>query len=138
MLSLGDKPSRKLPALIAAADVLVQPRRPSKFNDYRFPSKLPMFLAQWAARDPAAVPPECLDLMDGKQCLHLPMGPTGGSPENLAACILRLANDKTLRIRLGQNGRAFAHRHFNWDASTKRVLGFYQPLLNRKPSKEKS
>lgn len=93
-----------------------------------FPASCPCF---WPSGRPVILPQSHrgLDLMDGKQCLHLPMGPTVGSPENLAACILRLANDKTLRIRLGQNGRAFASQHFDWDASAARVYDFYRQLL---------
>ena len=36
---------RHLPALMALADIFVQPGGPDAFNDYRFPSKLPEFFA---------------------------------------------------------------------------------------------
>lgn len=137
VLTLGEVPSRELPWLIAAADMLVQPGRPGEFNDYRFPSKLPMFLA--SAR-PVILPSSNLGLklVDGEQCLLLPSGAASGAPEDLSACILRLAKDKTLRARLGQNGRDFARRNFNWDASAARVLGFYQTLLDRKNTEKKA
>lgn len=130
VLTLGEVPSRELPSLVAAADLLVQPGRPGEFNDYRFPSKLPMFLA--SAR-PVILPQSNLglELVDGVHCLHLSTDHAGGSSENLAACILRLAHDKALRTRLGQSGREFARRHFNWDASAARVLDFYRMALDR-------
>ena len=45
MLDLGFVSRDRLWDLLAAADVFVQPGGPSPFNDYRFPSKLPDFLA---------------------------------------------------------------------------------------------
>lgn len=127
-LELGDVPSRDLPAVMAAADVLVQPGRPGAFNDFRFPSKLPLFLASGR---PVILPRSNLglELLDGEHCLHVPRAEPGAAPGALAACILRLAADPALRRRLGKNGRNFALTRFNWDASAERVHEFYRRLL---------
>ena len=44
-IELGYVPRQEIPEVLAAADLLVQPGKPDAFNDYRFPSKLPEFLA---------------------------------------------------------------------------------------------
>ncbi len=45
ILELGDIPPKKIPEYLAVADILVQPGQRNSFNQLRFPSKLPMFLA---------------------------------------------------------------------------------------------
>jgi glycosyltransferase involved in cell wall biosynthesis len=44
-VELGHIPRKDMPSLLSVADVLVQPGEPGRFNDYRFPSKLPEYLA---------------------------------------------------------------------------------------------
>src|ERR1035438_1397016 len=44
VIDLGFLPRSDVPSLLAVADVLVQPGRPDRFNEYRFPCKLPEFL----------------------------------------------------------------------------------------------
>src|SRR5262249_51803852 len=45
VVALGGRPHAEQPRYLALADALVQPGRSDAFNDYRFPSKLPEFLA---------------------------------------------------------------------------------------------
>jgi glycosyltransferase involved in cell wall biosynthesis len=42
---IGIRAAPRGPDVLAAADILVQPGKAGEFNDYRFPSKLPEFLA---------------------------------------------------------------------------------------------
>ncbi len=128
VIELGDVASRNLPAIMAAVDVLVQPGSPGPFNDFRFPSKLPMFLA--SAR-PVILPKSNLGLalQDGVHCLHLPHNAECNMAEGLASRILLLASDPALRRCLGENGRAFAVKNFNWNGSAARVSEFYKHLF---------
>ena len=43
-IELGYVDRSLMPEILALADVLIQPGRPDKFNDYRFPCKLPLSL----------------------------------------------------------------------------------------------
>ena len=66
-------PRASVPKLTAIADVLVQPGCANDFNDYRFPSKLPEFLA---AGKPVLLPRSNLGrfLHDGVECVLLDQG----------------------------------------------------------------
>lgn len=115
-----------LPPLIDAADILVRPGVPGPFDDCRFPSKLPFFLASGR---PVITSPANLGqyLRHEEHCLFL----ADSSAEDMARNVLRLMGDAALARRLGQNGRDFARRYFSWGKSAARVKAFYQSGLNR-------
>jgi len=112
-----------VPELLAAADVLVQPGGPGPFNDYRFPSKLPEFLASGR---PVILPRTNLglDLRDGEEALVL----EGGNAEEIREAVARLAADPELRRRVGEGGRAFAVRELDWARSVDRVEKLYREI----------
>jgi glycosyltransferase involved in cell wall biosynthesis len=112
-----------VPELLAAADILVQPGGPGPFNDFRFPSKLPEFLASGR---PVVLPRTNLGLKlrDGEEALLLERG---DAPE-IAAAVARLAADPALRVRLGEAGRAFALRELRWTTSVDRVQELYSDI----------
>lgn len=120
---LGWVPRRSVPDLLAAADVLVQPGIPGPFNDYRFPSKLPEFLASGR---PVVLPRANvgLELEDGRQALVL----EHGDADEIASAVARLAADPELRQRLGEEGRAFALRELRWERSVDAVEELYEEL----------
>ncbi len=121
---LGFIAKARLPKLLAAADVLVQPGRPGPFNDYRLPSKLPEFLASGR---PVVLPPTNIALLlrDGVDALFL----KSGSPEDIADCCERLFRDPTLAQSLGKAGAAFARKHFDLAANSDRLLKIYESAL---------
>jgi glycosyltransferase involved in cell wall biosynthesis len=124
---LGWVPRDTVPELLAAADVLVQPGRAGPFNDYRFPSKLPEFLASGRA----VVLPRTnigLELRDGEDALLLERG----DADEIAAAIARLADNPALRERLGKAGRAFALRELRWSASADKVIALYDVIASSK------
>ncbi len=127
VLDLGFIEKGKLPALLALADVLVQPGRPGPFNDYRLPSKLPEFLS---SGKPVILPPSNLAALmeNGREALFLP--PTG-SPAEIAEACERLFADATLGAQLGENAIAFARRHFDLTANTGALTEFYTATLAR-------
>ena len=114
---------RRIPELLVAADILVQPGSPGPVNDYRFPSKLPEFLA--SAR-PVVLPRTNigLHLEDGVEALLLERG----DAEEITEKISLLADDSELRTRLGERGRAFALRELQWSKNVNHVVDLYESL----------
>jgi glycosyltransferase involved in cell wall biosynthesis len=115
-----------IPDLLAAADVLVQPGRPGIFNDYRFPSKVPDFLASGR---PVVLPRTNigLHLEDGADALLLDRG----DADEISANVARLATDPAARERIGVRGRKFALRELRWPANVERVVELYAHGRNR-------
>ena len=117
---LGWVPRHRIPELLAAADVLVQPGGPGPFNDYRFPSKLPEFLASGR---PVILPRTNLGLLlrDGEEALLLDRG----DATEIAAAVSRLVESPALRDQLGNAGRDFALRELRWARSVDAVQRLY-------------
>jgi glycosyltransferase involved in cell wall biosynthesis len=112
-----------VPELLAAADVLVQPGRSDSFNDYRFPSKLPEFLASGR---PVVLPRTNigLQLEDGIEALLLEQGDANEICEKIAL----LAQDPVFRASVGERGRAFALRELRWSRNAEAVVGLYDRI----------
>ena len=130
MLDLGFIAKGRLPKLLATADVLVQPGRPGAFNDYRLPSKLPEFLASGR---PVVLPATnvALEMTDGVEALFL----ASGTPDDIAACCERVFREPALAARLGENGAAFARRHFDLDVNTAALIRIYEGVAALPPGK---
>lgn len=105
---LGFVPRQHLPTILAAADVLVQPGGPGEFNDFRFPSKLPDFLASGRP------------VILGRTNLgcHLPANaaiilgnPTPSAMTDAAAALLAAP---ARAADIGAAGRAWALEHLRW------------------------
>jgi glycosyltransferase involved in cell wall biosynthesis len=126
VIDLGLRARTDLPAIVSLADVLVQPGGPDRFNDYRFPSKLPEFLASGR---PVLLPRSNIGrhLSDGEQCLLLE---TGNALE-IARKLEPLLVDEERRRRIGAAGRAFALEHFSWPKVGRDLKAFYENLIGR-------
>jgi glycosyltransferase involved in cell wall biosynthesis len=122
---LGWISRRRIPELLIAADVLVQPGSPGAFNDYRFPSKLPEFLA---SSRPVVVPRTNIGLhmQDGVDALLLERG----DADEISRKVALLADEPDLRCRLGERGRAFALRELQWSKNVEHVVDFYQEIAS--------
>jgi glycosyltransferase involved in cell wall biosynthesis len=122
----GSRPHRDVPRYLALADVLVQPGRPDAFNDYRFPSKLPEFLAMGK---PLILPRSNIGryLTDGDDALLLERG----DALEIAQQVERVLDDPSLATRLEEGARRFAESKFGWDVSAARLAGFYEQLAAR-------
>ncbi len=123
MADLGFLRRDEVPGLLALADVLVQPGGPNPFNDQRFPSKLPEYLASGRA---VVLPRTNVGrlLRDGEECLLLERG----DAMEIAAAVERLLGDPALRERIGRGGRAFALRELTWPANVAKLAAFYREL----------
>jgi glycosyltransferase involved in cell wall biosynthesis len=121
VIAFGSRPPAELIRFVAAADILVQPGRPGPFNDYRFPSKLPMYLASGR---PVVLPAANIGehLADGTECRLL----RHGTVDELVEVLEPLVDDAGLRRRIGVAGRAFAANRFSWEKSAASVLDFYR------------
>lgn len=128
-LELGFIPKERLPALLALADVLVQPGAAGPFNDYRLPSKLPEFLASGR---PVVLPAANVgrELTDGTEALLLR---DDTAAEIVRAC-RRVFADPALAARLGAAGAAFARARFDLHANTAGLAGFYTRILAAPPN----
>ena len=101
-IELGYVPRKEIPDLLAAADLLVQPGKPDKFNDYRFPSKLPEYLAMGR---PVILPKTNIGL-------HMKHGGDAFVLEKVDAlaiveATLRITSDRNLYDCLSQGARRF-------------------------------
>jgi|SRR5271157_386409 len=128
-LELGFRSRQALVGPMAMADALVQPGRPGRFNDYRFPSKLPDFLVSGR---PVVLPRTNLGrfLRDGEECLHLEEGDAIDIANKLEALI----RDPALRRRIGAGGRDFAQWELNWKPIAAKIRRFYDRVLASQPS----
>ena len=124
VLQLGQIPHhRHLPALMALADILVQPGAADAFNDYRFPSKLPEF---FALGRPVVLPRTNLGTLvhHGTDAYVLDRADAAG----IAAAVRELRADPALAEKLGRGALAFAEKNFSWRRSAEALASFYLSL----------
>ncbi len=124
VLSLGlISPHRRLPPLMALADIFVQPGVPDAFNDYRFPSKLPEF---FAIGRPVILPRTNLGttLRHGVDAYVLDRADAAG----ITAAVIELRRDPALAARLAAGATALASDRFSWRRSAEVLASFYATL----------
>jgi glycosyltransferase involved in cell wall biosynthesis len=117
---LGWLPRHMLPAIIAAADVLVQPGHPGLFNDYRFPAKVPDFLA---SGKPVVLTRTNigLALRNGHDAIVL----EHGTADEIRQAIASIRARPELGVSVGAEGRRFALRELRWSKSVDAVEALY-------------
>jgi O-antigen biosynthesis protein len=120
---LGFVAKTRLPRILAAADVLVQPGAADDFNTYRLPSKLPEFL--WAGR-PTVLPAANIGILmrEGREGLLL----NNASPEEIARRCREVLADPALAKTLGKGAHTFARMHFDLASNTNGLVDFYESL----------
>jgi glycosyltransferase involved in cell wall biosynthesis len=113
-MEMGECPLSANIKYIAAADIVIQPGKDNNFNHFRFPSKIPMFLASGR--------PLILGntnfgeyLTDWKNCVKF----VNGDSEELVQKILLLLNAPKLAFEIGKKGRQFALENFCWHKSAR-------------------
>lgn len=126
---LGVVRREEIPLLLASADALVQPGGDDAANHYRFPSKLPEFLA--AGRPLLA--PVCHrveGMVDGKHWLALQQGDRVEISERLS----ELWTNPEMVTKLGESARAFAESRFSACRNTSDLDAFYHEVLRDPPN----
>ncbi|MDR2124785.1 MAG: hypothetical protein LBP38_07405 [Desulfovibrio sp.] len=120
--------SSDIPRIMRAVDYLVQPGVDNAFNHYRFPCKLPLFLASGR---PVILPKSNLGrlLTHGKNCLLLENAsdPVG----EICSLLMLLINNPHLASAIGAAGREFAREYFSWRKTAESLHGFYGEILER-------
>lgn len=129
VISLSNLPPRKLPEFMAMSSILVQPGSPDAFDEYRFPSKLPLFLASGR---PVVLASTNIGrfLTDGDNCLIL----EENTPEAIAGKIIWLLEHPAEARNIGRNGRKFAAENFSWPRTAQTLLDFYTSCRRDAPS----
>ncbi len=130
VLALGQvKHHRHLGALMALADIFVQPGAPDPFNDYRFPSKLPEF---FALGRPVVLPRSNLGLLvrHGIDAYVLDRADAAG----IAAAVQELRRDRELYAQLSRGAAEYAAAHFDWQRSADALDAFYATLAPPHPA----
>jgi glycosyltransferase involved in cell wall biosynthesis len=51
------------------------------------------------------------------------------SPDGLAEACLRLLRDRAFRDRIGEKGRAFAQKKYNWETAVQYLNGVYEEII---------
>ena len=125
VLELGTRANRQVPAFLALATALVQPGSPGVFNDYRFPSKIPEFLAMGR---PVVLPHSNIGLhmVHGENCLLLETGHAG----DIVGRVLMLKNDRALAAHIGKGGRQFFEAQLTWERAARHVVDFYRDIFD--------
>ena len=123
-IELGWVDREQIPDILSLADILVQPGKPDEFNDYRFPSKIPEFLA---LGKPIIIPDTNIAhyLQHLENALILPVV----DQESLPKAIDLLVDNPDLAQKIGQQGLEFALTNLNWGNSTKKLVSFYEALF---------
>lgn len=123
-IELGYIPRESLPPLLSIADILVQPGIPGRFNDYRFPSKIPEYLA---SGKPVILPKTNIGLYlkDRVECVLLERGDAADIAEKMEL----LLSNANLRSQIGIGGRLFAEQNLQWNSIAAQMYSFYETLL---------
>ncbi len=126
VILMDDMPSKELPNLMGLADFLVQPGAPRSFDDYRFPSKAPFFLASGR---PVILPNTNVaeKLRHGKDCFLLEKG----DAQEIAKYLQILIEHPELAKSIGMQGRMKARDLFSWEKSAKLLIPFYEAAINK-------
>ena len=113
-----------IPDLLAIADVLVQPGQSDRFNDYRFPSKIPEFLAMGK---PVILPSTNIGrfLTHLKNAIILPVV----DETSLSAAIDQVLENPTLAETLSEGAIQFVKSHLDWNQKSQDLKTFYETLF---------
>jgi starch synthase len=112
---LGTRPYGEMPEIVAAADIGVAPYDPARLRQlalgfYWSPLKIFEYMAAGLPTVTIPRPPLTDIVRDGEEGLHA----AAGDPAALAAALERLADDASLRARLGASARARVVERYSW------------------------
>ena len=124
IIELGWVEREKIPEILALADILVQPGRADEFNDYRFPSKIPEFLAMGK---PVIIPNSNIAkiLTHKENAIILDLV----DENSLPSAIDLIVDNSDLTHTLAENALTFAQHHLSWSNSAKKLYSFYNSLF---------
>jgi len=123
----GGVPLEQIPAHLAVCDICVAPYiqlagAPEFFGT---PSKIFEYMAMQKGVIASDLKPIREVISDGESGLLV----APGNPAELAAAILRLAEDRKLRLRLGKQAREEVIKKYTWKAVEGDVIKAYEELI---------
>ena len=120
-IELGHVRYQEIPALLALADVLVQPGADNAFNEFRLPGKLPEFFAMGR---PVILPRTNAGrfVRHGEDAWVLDKVDALG----IVDAVLELRGNKELNERLTAGASAFGREHFDWKRNAGTLAAFYE------------
>jgi glycosyltransferase involved in cell wall biosynthesis len=126
--SIGFVASRdRLAEILSQADVFVQPGLCDKFNEYRFPSKVPDF---FALGRPVVLPKVNIGLAvkHGQDAYVLDEadGPA------IAEAVRTIMEDAELRGKLAHGAREFFEANLGWGTAAVNLLSLYQQVIQQR------
>lgn len=129
-IELGYIDYNRMPDIMALADFLIQPGRPDKFNDYRFPSKLPEFLAMGK---PVILPDTNIAQMmeHKKDAFILPVVDAA----SIVDAVKLILNDRELYEKLSLGAVNFARNNLNWHTNSESLKSFYEDIWSEKATR---
>jgi glycosyltransferase involved in cell wall biosynthesis len=120
---LGYVKNTEIPEILALADLLIQPGRADEFNNYRFPSKLPEFLAMGKPVILPATNVGCF-IEHMSQAIVLPVA----DALHIIEAVKLVMGDRALYDRLADGAVKFAKQHLDWRANSQKLYQFYTQL----------
>jgi glycosyltransferase involved in cell wall biosynthesis len=122
-VELGLLPRKQLPWVLAMADIFVQPGKPGAFNDYRFPSKIPEFLATGR---PVILPATNigLSMRHREDAYVVPQA----DAMRIADAVHDIVKDPTLAEHLAKGGRRFFEDRLSWKQGARKLLSLYERI----------
>ncbi|MEP7340310.1 MAG: glycosyltransferase [Acidobacteriota bacterium] len=117
---LGFVERRQMPEILALADIFVQPGRADHFNEYRFPSKLPEFLAMGK---PVILPASNIGrlMIKGQHAWVVEQADS----VQIAESVKRIRQDRELQAKLSAGATEFVQTHLSWPRQAARMREFY-------------
>jgi glycosyltransferase involved in cell wall biosynthesis len=122
---LGWVERQRVPEILAAADILIQPGEAGPFNDFRIPCKLPEYFAMGR---PVILPKTNVGLKvcHGKEGYVLERA----DAVNIVAAVTDIMGNEALRDRLSSGGVGFYRRTFGEKPLAANLLEFYLQSVN--------
>ncbi|MCA1558332.1 MAG: glycosyltransferase [Acidobacteria bacterium] len=118
----------RVPAYLDACDVLVSPHIPLGDGSEFFGSPTKLF--EYMAMEKGIVASRLGQIGDVLENEESALLVEPGDVRELSAAILRMANDRDLRERLGRTARERAVRHHTWAHNARKVLDAYRALID--------
>ncbi|MGE0175326.1 MAG: glycosyltransferase family 4 protein [Oligoflexales bacterium] len=123
---LGFVDRSQIPEILALADILIQPGKADEFNKYRFPSKLPEFMAMGKPLILPAVNIGCL-LKNGEQAIVLEKA----DAINIVEAVKKAIVSQELMHQISDGALKFAREHFSWEKQSNKLKNFYWEIMSK-------
>lgn len=122
-IELGFINYSRIPDVLNASDILIQPGKPDRFNIYRLPSKIPEFLATGI---PVVIPETNIGfhLSQNMNCKLMKKG----DATEILNIIREFYTNRDRFENIGNKGREFCINNFNKDEICFQLIDFYESL----------